>query len=321
MNTLKIDMTYQCTAQCAHCRFGCTTMPQPVLPRSLARQVMSDLVRLNKLELVVLLGGEPGLFPARMLEILGDAAALGLRTRLETNAFWALDEASARAFLQPLRSLNTQVSLSLDAFHAPYVPPERVGWAVRVLEDWQMDYGIETGFVDIEQRSHPSDVTSTRLLAELEAFLGHAVRGHIYQGPLFYVGRCARTLAGAVAEGRGVPQEACPAVPWWSHSEQDTLELINLDAEGYLSKGCGIAFGNARERSVAEILAGYNARQHPIIGRLLEGGPLALVEEARELGYILKPDYADRCQLCQEVREVLRPRYPHELAPEQHYRR
>ncbi|MCE5260105.1 MAG: radical SAM protein, partial [Chloroflexi bacterium] len=242
MNTLKIDMTYQCTAQCAHCRFGCTSLPQPVIEREMARRVMADLVRINRLELVVLLGGEPGLFPTRMLEILGDAARLGLRTRLETNAFWALDEASARAFLRPLRKLDTQIGLSLDAYHAPFVPPARISCAVRTLEAWGMDYSIETGFVDIQARSHPADGLSMRLLAELEASLGHTFAGRLYQGPLFFVGRSARTLAGEAAHGRGLPTETCPAVPWWSCSAQDTLELINLDAEGYLSKGCGIAF-------------------------------------------------------------------------------
>ena len=47
--------------------------------------------------------------------------------------------------------------------------------------------------------------------------------------------------------------------------------------------------------------------------------PIDLVREAEELGYRIKEDYADRCHLCQEARQVLRPKSPEFLAPEEHY--
>jgi hypothetical protein len=320
MSTLKIDMTYQCVAECEHCRFRCTRNTQPVIERELARGVMQDLVRTNGLEQMVLLGGEPGLYPERMLEIIQDAHDLGLRTRLETNGFWASGTAAARAFLRPLRALGSEVMLSLDAFHALWVHPERVATATAVLAEWGINYSIETGYVDYTARSHPSDLLTTQLIANLESVLGFSIAAHHYQGPLFFVGRSSDRLAREAAVGRGVPSEPCLAVPWWSHSEQDTLELLNLDTEGYISKGCGIAFGNVHQDSLERIIGDYDARRHPIIGRLLTHGPLGLVEEAQALGFRLQADYADRCHLCQEVREVLRPKYPQYLAPAQHYR-
>ncbi|MHB1356340.1 MAG: hypothetical protein ACYCZF_10235 [Anaerolineae bacterium] len=58
MSVLKIDMTYQCSAQCEHYRFRCTRKVQPVIDLEMVRGVIWDLKRLNKLELVVLLGGQ-----------------------------------------------------------------------------------------------------------------------------------------------------------------------------------------------------------------------------------------------------------------------
>jgi hypothetical protein len=101
--------------------------------------------------------------------------------------------------------------------------------------------------------------------------------------------------------------------------ELDTLDLLILDADGYLSKGCGIAIGRVGPRPVEAILDDFHAQAHPIFRTLLETGPLGLAREAEALGYTLKPDYADKCHLCQEARQVLRPIYPEYLVPARHY--
>jgi len=99
----------------------------------------------------------------------------------------------------------------------------------------------------------------------------------------------------------------------------DTLDLLILDAEGYLSKGCGIAIGRVRTRPVKAVLDDFDARAHPIFRTLLETGPLGLAREAEALGYVLKSDYADKCHLCQEARQLLRPLYTEHLVPSRHY--
>jgi hypothetical protein len=67
------------------------------------------------------------------------------------------------------------------------------------------------------------------------------------------------------------------------------------------------------------VLKSYDAHKHPIFATLLECGPLGLAREAAELGYLLKSDYADRCHLCQEARQILQARYPEHFVPAQHY--
>jgi hypothetical protein len=99
------------------------------------------------------------------------------------------------------------------------------------------------------------------------------------------------------------------------------LELLELDPDGYLSKGCGIAIANIRQTPVGTVLAAYDAARHPIFSTLLESGPLGLAREAEAFGYVLKTDYADKCHLCQEARQVLLSKYPAYLVPEQHYRK
>ena len=221
-------------------------------------------------------------------------------------------------FLEPLYAAGAKVMFSLDAWHEPFVPPERVARACRVSEMLGGEYYFEAEYLDSKSCSHERDKHTNALLDDLERALGK--RPRIYQGTILYNGRAAERLAPLVASGRGIPSQVCDQVPWWYHGELQTLELLELDPDGYLSKGCGIAIANIRQTPVDAVLAAYDATQHPIFSTLLKSGPLGLAREAEALGYVLKADYADKCHLCQEARQVLRTKYPEYLVPEQHYR-
>ena len=317
MSVLKIHLTYQCVAACNHCRFRCTTKEAQVINSDLVMEVVTALKAQNNLELVVLLGGEPGLFPELTHQLANAIRALDIKFRVESNAYWATDEAAARQFLAPLYANNVSLMFSLDAFHAPFIPLERVEQAVRVSEQLDGAYNLEMAYLNLAERNHPLDEKTDALYNELTSRLGFEPKA--YRGNVLFNGRSADRLADLVAEGRGVPDEPCRAVPWWYKGDLDTLDLLILDPDGYLSKGCGIAIGNTVQTPITEILQSYDPYTHPVLSTLLNSGPLGLAQEAQELGYELKENYADRCHLCQEARQVLRDKYPEYLQPDQHY--
>lgn len=317
MSVLKIHLTYQCTASCEHCRFRCTTRSLPVINSDLAMEVVNALRTQNDLHLVVLLGGEPGLSPNLTHWLAKAIRALNIDVRIESNAFWATNDTAARQFLAPLYADGVSLMFSLDAFHEPFIPLERVERAIRISEQLGGVYNLEIAYLNLTDRSHLEDKHTDMLIAEITERLGF--EPHSYRGNVFFNGRSTERLVDLVSRGRGVPDEPCHVVPWWFNGNLDTLELLILDPDGYLSKGCGIAIGNVKQTSVTDILQSYDAHSHPIISTLLNLGPLGLAQEARELGYVLKQDYADRCHLCQEARQVLRAKYPEHLQPDQHY--
>ena len=184
---------------------------------------------------------------------------------------------------------------------------------------WGGQYNLEMAYLDFPSCEHERDKRTNALLADLETQVGK--RPKVYQGTILFNGRAAERLALLVASGRGLPTEVCDRVPWWSNGHLKTLELLELDPDGYLSKGCGIAIANIRQTPVSTVLATYDAARHPIFSTLLESGPLGLAREAEAFGYVLKADYADKCHLCQEARQVLLSKYPTYLVPEQHYRK
>ena len=65
-----------------------------------------------------------------------------------------------------------------------------------------------------------------------------------------------------------------------------------------------------------ELCRAYDPDEHPIVGPLLAGGPLAL---AHGYDVPLREQYADACQLCYEARSALRVRFPKLLAPDAMY--
>lgn len=136
---------------------------------------------------------------------------------------------------------------------------------------------------------------------------------------MFFNGRAARKLAQLVSAGRGIPRETCTKVPWWFNGELDTIELLELDLYGNLSKGCGISIGNIKQKPLVSIIENYDASKNPVFATLMKGGPLALARDAQKYGYCLKENYADKCHLCQEAREALLAFYPDILIPMQHY--
>ena len=317
MKTLKIHFTYQCSAQCDHCHLRASRRASPVIDHELAMTVVRDLHRIQGLDYVVVLGGEPGLFREELYRLLREIAGLGVGTRVETNACWATDEGAARAFLAPLAEIGSSVMVSADSFHEPFVPIDNVERALRALAALGIPHSLAVSWLDPDAKTHPADVRTTEIVEKLERRLGELPS--LESSPVYFKGRAAHELAHLVSAGRGIPREVCDRVFWWIDSEQATTDFLGLTPDGHLSKECGIAIGNMNTTSVEAVLESFDAMNHPILSTLIDRGPVGLAEEAAKLGYVLDGDYADRCHLCQEAREVLREKYPEHLTPDQQY--
>lgn len=188
MRTLKINLLYQCTAKCPHCRFFCsnegeTSEPDYETPLAVAKRLKDAF----GLDMAVVLGGEPTLFPKGTAQLLRDLHALGLWTRLETNAWWAGAYADALEFLKPLREIGTQVMLSLDAFHLPFVSVEAVANAVRACTELGIDCNLECPYLDLDKKDNPYDQQTLELLRQLRDT--YQIHAPAYEGGIVFVGR------------------------------------------------------------------------------------------------------------------------------------
>jgi hypothetical protein len=122
-----------------------------------------------------------------------------------------------------------------------------------------------------------------------------------------YRGRAAEKLAGEVPHHPWSGFDRCP------HEELREPGRLHVDPLGYLHVCQGITIGNVCERPLREICESYDPDTHPVIGPLLRGGPVALVEE-RGVGH--EERYADACHLCYAARLALRREDGEGLAPD-----
>jgi len=149
------------------------------------------------------------------------------------------------------------------------------------------------------------------LLLEICAAAGlTANRMETALGGVMFRGRAAEKLAHLAP---GVPAEELTKCP---HEKLDAPSRVHLDCYGRLHLCQGLCVGPG---SITEACAGYDAATHPIVSRLLEGGPLALARFAVAQGFELQARYADACHLCYRAREFLRPQFPELLGPDEMY--
>lgn len=341
MSVLKIHISYQCSAECDHCHLSARLVKNKVIDYDLAINTVKELQRLNGLQMVVILGGEPGLFTELLARLIGSISTLNIKTRVETNASWARNHYDALNFLKPYQPLSTHFMFSLDSFHEPFINPQNVVNAAVASHESGLSWSLEIPYIDFHKRDCSYDKRTSELfdwfLKELESETGLTLEdepyysaenasathfkgydAHIYQGKTFFKGRAIDKLAYLVESGRGVPDDVCDTVPWWSNGSQSTLELLSLDPEGNITKECGIAIGNAARDGIEKIIKSFDAAKHPILSTLIKSGPLGLAKEAESMGYEIKSNYAEKCHLCQEARDVLIAKYPEYLVSSQH---
>lgn len=265
------------------------------MPLALALDAIDQAHALGTVEEIYAEGGEPFLLYPVLLEVVRHAHELGMRAGIVTNGYFATTVDDAVHWLKPLQDAGlTSLSVSDDSFHqeasATLTPPQRVAEAAQRL-------GITVDTICIQP---PRTVHEA-----------HAKGTPIAGGEVRFRGRAAEKLL----------TEDVPRHPWDSFSEcpdEDWVELgrLHLDPYGYLYPCQGIAVGNLRRQSLAEIVRTYDPEAHPIVGPILKGGPAELV---RAHGLPLHGNFADACHLCYAARQALRERYPGHLAPPEVY--
>jgi MoaA/NifB/PqqE/SkfB family radical SAM enzyme len=238
-------------------------------------------------------GGEPFTHYRLMLIGVQKAAALGFRVGIVSNGYWAADYEDAMEKLGPLVGLIEDLTLSSDAFHGGSSAPE-IQNALRAAETLH----IPTGLICVS----PPETTNI-----FKQQIGQLPEG---EAEVMYRGRAYVKLVprAELFDWRGFT--ACP------HEDLRDPGRVHLDAFGHLHLCQGVVIGNIFEKPLKPICDEYDPEAHPIIGPLLERGPVALIER---YGLDHRDQYADACHLCYEMRLSLRSRFPAALAPDQVY--
>jgi len=236
-------------------------------------------------------GGEPFLYYPILLSAVQMAHGLGFHTGIVSNAYWAHTTEDAAVWLKPFAGLIEDLSVSSDMYHCNEVLSQQAKNAVAAAGELEIPIGI----ISVCQPENPdaSQISGT-LTGE-----GAAV---------MYRGRAIDKLVPRAALHDWRQFSECP------HEDLRDPGRVHLDPLGNIHVCQGLVIGNLFENSLKEICAEYDPDAHLVIGPLLNGGPVGLVQE-----YALPhaSGYADACHLCYESRRALRERFPHVICPDQ----
>lgn len=325
-------LTYWCTARCASCYLGCGPDRGEDMPADMAIELWRQLAIASPHGCRVhLTGGEPFGNWDKLIEICRRARENGLSApggrgpleKVETNAFWADNEAIIRQRVQELdRAGIGKLGISADPYHQQFVPIENCRLLARAAgeilgpkrvqvrwRDW-LESGADTGGLD----------ESTRM--KLFARYGREGRDRL-------AGRAGGLLAGAINDRSG--QEDCKKFTDFAdiYCMEPLLRSrhVHIDGSGRVLAGtcAGIVLGNASEgiaRLWRRLREDHDAR--PIVGELTRRGPAGLAERisSEDHGFVPRSGYFSKCELCWHVRSYLasQSRYGDELGPEWLYR-
>ncbi len=293
LSGLHLLLTYQCTFECDHCFVWGSPWQSGTMTLENIREILHQAQDLGTVRSIYFEGGEPFLYYAVLLKGAREAAHLGFRVGIVSNAYWATDVADALAWLSPFAGLIQDLSISSDLYHYS----EKISRQARNAHAAAQRLNIPIGFISVAQ---PEEVNA-----------GFA-SGQLPEGEsaVMYRGRAATKLAGRAAPRLWLGFTTCP------HEDLREPRRVHVDPFGNLHVCQGISLGNMFRTPLREICKTYDPETHPITGALLAGGPAELV---RRYGVPHAEGYADACHLCYEARRALRARFPEILTPEQMY--
>jgi hypothetical protein len=146
--TLSLMPTYRCTASCQQCGTLSSPRDDTWLSRDAIMRAI-DQAATAGYGLVVFTGGEATLAEEVVIEGVARSRSLGMRTRLVTNAWWAVDGAATTAALRKYQDAGLQeLNVSTGDQHARFVSIDRpIRAAITAAE-----LGFDSALIMVEVR-------------------------------------------------------------------------------------------------------------------------------------------------------------------------
>jgi len=285
-------LTYKCDSQCDHCFLWCSPESAGTMTIKQIGRILHQAKGIPAVDSIFFEGGEPFLFYPVLKKGVQMARKQGFAVGIVSNAYWATDVKDAGEWLEPFaRDGISGLSLSSDEHHGEVESKRRTDAALHAARSLRI----------------PASVIKVRGIR----FYSCASPDKTDDGDIYFRGRAAVNLAPKVTGRPWQTLDHCPEEP-------PGISRVHVDAYGNVQFCQGITLGNLWKRPLKGIMDALIPEEHPIIGPLMRGGPVAM---SRELGIRPKKEYADPCHMCYDIRCRLRKRgrYAGILVPDQAY--
>ena len=182
---LHLLLTYQCNYECDHCFVWGSPSQTGVMTLAQVRDIYHQAQELGTVTSIYLEGGEPFLYYPIMVQAAREAAALGFRVGVLSNAYWASAVEDAAEWLQPLASLVQDLSVSTDLFHYDEVMSAHARNALAAAE--QLGIPVGTIICEVPEGAHGAGAHG----AGASGYPAQAAGEPVESGPIMFIGRAA----------------------------------------------------------------------------------------------------------------------------------
>lgn len=298
LKSIHFLLSYQCTAECDHCFVWGSPFLKGTFSVRDVDSVLKEARKLKSVESICFEGGEPFLHYPVMIESLKKTKRMGFKLVVVTNCYWATSFDNAFEWILPIAEIGIdEMDLSADLYHGESLAsPEAVN-AIKVLKRFNIPFNIFC-------------------IEENPRVVKRRIAGTSFScGKVVHKGRAAVELTKKTKGGKS------KSLSWREFTEckEEDLEnpsRVHVDPLGHVHICQGISIGNFKIKPFSKIIKTYKPKKHPILGPLMEGGPVGLAEK-----YHIHHQYRykDACHFCYNLRVGLRRRFPQILAPGQMY--
>jgi organic radical activating enzyme len=235
---LAINFTLTCNLACAHCIVESSPHRTERLTLDEVRSALTTGHQSGKKH-VTFSGGEVFLYPAEMCAAIASARELGYVVDVETNAYWARNDVTARKHLTPFVQAGISgVSLSADAYHVAYFPVDRVINAARTARSFGM-------LTEINFCPSSDPETDEKIIAALEAAGEPFIRNELLNR-----GRGSELLA--IEVRRPVDDlPDCDSLTTTVHATGDVYACCELEVSTNAMKRTPVFLGSIRSAETA----------------------------------------------------------------------
>jgi len=307
-----IMVNYHCTAACRHCLYACSPKRERHYISQEATQEICELLIMGGCRSVHIGGGEPFWDFDGLLDMLYIVREAGVTVEyVETNAFWVVDEGKITSYLRELHKAGVDtLCISLDPFHAEYVPVERPLLLAKMCERLGMGYFLwQQKFLRMLSRLDTSKIHTRE---ELEIAISPRYIPETAQGYGMRLGGRALNIEQEYAQRKPIHEvldsSPCRRLLSGDHFHADLYA-------NFIPPGCtGIAI------PLEEAVAGIPDGKYPVFEALLHEGVAGLNDYAKTLGFIPDPEgYTSGCALCFHIRHWLSVNAQHDELDAKHY--
>jgi MoaA/NifB/PqqE/SkfB family radical SAM enzyme len=301
LKRLELSLTTKCNSQCTYCQADASPQNIESMEVKDAHNYLIEAATASSLESLLVFGGEPMLYPARVTAIFKKAQALKIsKLGMLTNGFWGQDEKKARKMAKQLKSAGLNIlGISIDAFHFEYLPldyPRNAAQASVKAGVKQVTWNVAV--LDSIDGANHYDRLTRHLLKELEPV---GIEAHIHK-----VVPVGRALSNIPQYFRHTSLEGpCEGEEPIGNTLTNPGSVC-IEPNGSVDICWHLTIGNARQKPLSQILGEYDWKKDRIIKTLVEGGPMGLLDKCRtNKGQFDRGRYINKCHLCIEIRKGL----------------